>query len=46
MLKETCKNPLQFTLETFCCISTGVIPSDDAIAGMCDAKEKRDSAYQ
>ena len=27
MLKETWKNPFEFTSETLCCISTGVIPS-------------------
>ena len=38
MLKKTWKNPFEFTSETF--ISTGVVPSDEAIADMCDAKEK------
>ena len=45
MLKETWKNPFEFTSETLCCISAGVIPSDEAIADMCDAKEKVESAY-
>ena len=29
-----------------CCISTGVIPSDEAIADMCNTKEKGESTYQ
>ena len=45
MLKETWKNPFEFTSETLCCISAGVIPSDEAIADMCNAKEKGESAY-
>ena len=40
MLKETSKNPFQLISETLCCISTGVIPSDEAIADKCNAKEK------
>ena len=35
ILKETWKNPFEFTSETLCCISTGVIPSNEAIADMC-----------
>ena len=46
MLKETWKNPFEFISETLCCISTGVIPSDEAIADIYNAKGKGESAYQ
>ena len=46
MFKETWKNPFEFTSETLCCISTGVIPSDEDITDMYNAKEKGESVYQ
>ena len=46
MLEETWKNPFECTYETLCCISTSFMPSDEAIADMCDAKEKGESTYQ
>ena len=46
MLMETWKNPFEFTSEIMCCISTGVIPSDEASADMCDAKGKGESVCQ
>ena len=46
MLKETWKNPFELSSETLCCISTGVVPSDEAIADMCEARDKGQSAYQ
>lgn len=46
MLKETWKNPFELSSETLCCISTGVIPSDEAIQDMCKAREKGEAAYQ
>ena len=46
MLMETWKNPFEFTSEMLRCISTGVIPSDEASADMCDAKGKGESACQ
>ena len=42
MLGETWKNSFELTSEMLCCISTGVIPSDEAFADMCNAKEKRE----
>ena len=41
MLKETWKNSFEYTSETLCCISTGVIPSDEAIPDIGDAKKRR-----
>ena len=46
MLTEIWKNSFEFTSETLCCISTGVTPSDEAIADIRDAKEKGESAYK
>ena len=45
MSKETWKNPFEFTSEALHCISTGVIPSYEAIANINNAKEK-ESAHQ